>query len=154
LFGGSPSKQEVLVLVKRRTIGPAYELSPAEKLSNWSSDHSLRLLAGVASAVAFWIAADLLVNATTVGMWPHTDRSIWPAGAPVPAHLTVFDVIYNPLETRLLHQARQSGALGMDGLEMLVQQGALAFDLWTDQATGVDEIAALMRKTLRVFPNP
>ena len=49
-------------MVKRRTIGPAYELSPAEKLSNWSSDHSLRLLAGVAAAVAFWIAADLLVN--------------------------------------------------------------------------------------------
>jgi shikimate dehydrogenase len=90
-------------------------------------------------------AADLLVNATTLGMWPHVDASAWPDSVPVPAHLVVFDVVYNPLETRLLRQARESGARVIDGLGMLVRQGALAFDMWTDLDLTVDEIAGLMR---------
>jgi shikimate dehydrogenase len=53
--------------------------------------------------------ATLLVNATTVGMWPHLDNSIWPDRVPIPTHLTVFDLVYNPLETRLLQQTRRSG---------------------------------------------
>ena len=90
-------------------------------------------------------AADLLVNATTVGMWPHVDGSVWPDTVPIPSHLTVFDLVYSPLETRLLRQARKSGARAIDGLGMLVRQGALAFDLWTNQGLEVTEIAALMR---------
>jgi len=90
-------------------------------------------------------AADLLVNATTVGMWPHVDGSVWPDTVPVPAHLTVFDLVYNPLETRLLRQARNAGAHAVDGLGMLVRQGALAFDMWTNQGLSVTEVAAQMR---------
>jgi shikimate dehydrogenase len=89
-------------------------------------------------------AADLLVNATTLGMWPHVEGSIWPADVPLPAHLTVFDLVYNPLETRLLRQARESGARAVDGLGMLVRQGAIAFEMWTGEGP-VDEIAILMR---------
>lgn len=90
--------------------------------------------------------ADLLVNATTVGMWPHVDRSTWPDGVPIPAHLTVFDLVYRPLETQFLRQARRSGARTIDGLGMLVRQGALAFALWTNLGLAIDEIAALMRR--------
>ena len=90
-------------------------------------------------------AADLVVNATTVGMWPNVNGSIWPDDVAVPAHLTVFDLVYNPLETRLLQQARRSGnALAIDGLGMLVRQGAIAFEMWTGEGP-VDEIAAFMR---------
>lgn len=90
-------------------------------------------------------AAGLLVNATTVGMCPHVDGSVWPDSVPIPSHLTVFDLVYNPLETHLLRQARQSGARAIDGLGMLVRQGALAFDLWTNQGLTLDEIAGPMR---------
>jgi shikimate dehydrogenase len=90
-------------------------------------------------------AASLLVHSTTVGMWPHVDGSLWPEGVSIPADLTVFDLVYNPLETRLLQQARQSGARAIDGLGMLVRQGALSFDLWTNEGLDLDEIAALMR---------
>lgn len=90
-------------------------------------------------------AADLLVHSTTVGMWPHGEASVWPEGMPVPSHLTVFDLVYNPLETRLLQQARRSGAQTIDGLGMLVRQGALAFALWTSRGPDVDAISALMR---------
>ena len=90
-------------------------------------------------------AASLLVQATTVGMWPRVEGSIWPDKVPIPSHLTVFDLVYNPLETRLLRQARQSGARAIDGLGMLVWQGALSFDMWTNKGLDLDEIAALMR---------
>ena len=56
----------------------------------------------------------------------------------MPSHWTVFDLVYNPLETRLLRQARQAGAQTIDGLGMLVWQGALAFELWTGQAPPAD----------------
>ncbi len=74
---------------------------------------------------------DLLVNATPLGMWPHTDASPWPESLPLPAHWTVFDLVYNPAETRLLARARAAGARPVGGLGMLVHQGALAFALWT-----------------------
>ncbi len=83
-------------------------------------------------------AADLLVNATPVGMWPRANDSVWPEEVPLPAHLTVFDLVYNPLETKLLRQARRSGAQGLDGLGMLVRQGAVAFEMWTGEEAPVD----------------
>jgi shikimate dehydrogenase len=83
-------------------------------------------------------AADLLVNATTVGMKPGVNASVWPAEVFVPNHLAVFDMVYNPSQTRLLKQTRESGALPIGGLEMLVQQGALAFRMWTGKSPPVD----------------
>ena len=90
-------------------------------------------------------AADLLVNTTPVGMWPRGNNSIWPEAVPVPPTLTVFDLVYNPLETKLLRQARRSGARAISGLDMLVRQGALAFELWT----GVQAPVELMREACR-----
>lgn len=74
--------------------------------------------------------ADILVNATSVGMRPNVDET------PVKrdllhGNLTVFDIIYDPLETRLLREARSLGAKTVDGLSMLVHQGALSFEIWT-----------------------
>ncbi len=94
-------------------------------------------------------AADLLVNATTVGMWPHVNGSIWPGGVPIPAHLTVFDLVYNPLETRLLRQARGSGARAIDGLGMLVRQGTLAFEMWTGEEAPIEVMRAACESMLK-----
>jgi shikimate dehydrogenase len=90
--------------------------------------------------------SDLLVNATTLGMWPEVNGSIWPEGYAFPSHLTVYDLVYNPVETRLLRQAREAGAQGVDGLGMLARQGALALDVWVDQDLEIDEVAATMRQ--------
>jgi shikimate dehydrogenase len=94
-------------------------------------------------------AADLLINATPVGMWPHEDGSIWPDGVLVPPHLTVFDLVYNPAETRLLRRARESGARAIGGLEMLVRQGALAFEMWTGQPAPVEVMRAACERALK-----
>ncbi len=93
--------------------------------------------------------ADLLVNATPVGLWPKTDASIWPKGVPVPARLTVFDLVYNPVETLLLRQAREGGARAIPGLGMLVSQGAAAFRLWTGIEPPVEAMRAACERALR-----
>lgn len=76
--------------------------------------------------------ADILVNATSVGMSPDSGESPVPADL-IRSGLVVFDAVYNPLETRLLREAKAAGAITIDGLEMLVWQGVLAFEHWTGQ---------------------
>jgi shikimate dehydrogenase len=74
---------------------------------------------------------DILINTTSVGMHPDSDISIVPHTL-LHSDLVIFDVVYNPLNTRLLQEAEQAGATTIDGLQMLVYQGAQAFRLWTD----------------------
>jgi shikimate dehydrogenase len=93
-------------------------------------------------------AADLLIHATPVGTWPRANGSIWPSSAPVPAHLAVFDLVYNPTETQLLRQARESGAHPIGGLEMLVRQGALSFEMWTGESPPVDVMRRAAQEAL------
>ncbi len=90
--------------------------------------------------------ADLLVNATTVGMWPESQASIWPDGECLPERLTVYDLVYNPLETQLLAQARLYGAAAIDGLGMLARQGALALNLWLGGTLDIDRTTVQMRR--------
>ncbi len=85
--------------------------------------------------------AELLVNATSVGMSPADKVS------PVPAALlknvpAVFDIVYNPLKTKLLKEAAAAGAQTLSGIDMLAWQGALSFERWTGKAAPVD----LMRR--------
>ncbi len=82
---------------------------------------------------------DLVVNCTPLGMWPHYEGET-PLPAEVRLHpgMAVMDLVYRPLETALLRQARQAGARAVSGLEMLVWQGAVAFQHWTGQEAPVD----------------
>jgi shikimate dehydrogenase len=93
-------------------------------------------------------AFELLVNATSAGMWPAVDSSPWPEGLALPAHWTVFDLVYNPAETRLLARARTAGAKAVGGLEMLVYQGALSFSLWTGRDAPLDAMRAAARRAM------
>jgi shikimate dehydrogenase len=82
----------------------------------------------------------LLVNSTPLGMTPHVDESAWPDGRAVPAATFVYDLIYNPSETKLMRQAKVSGCRTANGSGMLLHQGAQAFALWT----GVEPDTAVM----------
>ena len=73
---------------------------------------------------------DILINTTSVGMHPHENHSPIEANL-VKDHLVVCDIVYNPRETKLLHTARQRGCRIVEGLGMLVYQGAVGFKLWT-----------------------
>jgi shikimate dehydrogenase len=90
---------------------------------------------------------DLLVNATSVGMSPASEASLVPAQllGKVPA---VIDIVYNPLETRLLREAKAAGAKVIGGVDMLAWQGALAFEKWTGQPAPLDLMRAEAVKML------
>ena len=73
----------------------------------------------------------LLVNASNVGMAPNVEGCLVKEKSWLPEGLTVTDVIYNPRETRLLQLAREQGLKTMNGMYMLLYQGAESFRLWT-----------------------
>lgn len=83
-------------------------------------------------------AADLLVNTTSVGMWPHEDDPLPVDDALLRADMVVYDLVYRPLETRLLAAARRAGARTLNGVGMLVHQGAISFEVWTGMRPPVD----------------
>jgi shikimate dehydrogenase len=70
------------------------------------------------------------------------DVSPLPEGMTLPPSLAVYDLVYNPLETMLLTTARGAGAQAIDGLGMLIHQGAAAFTLWTSQPAPLDVMRA------------
>lgn len=76
-------------------------------------------------------SANLIVNATPVGMYPHIAFSPWMEEVSFPSHAAVFDLVYNPQETSLVRQAHNQGLPATNGLGMLVEQAALSFELWT-----------------------
>ena len=98
---------------------------------------------GLSGLKALLQDADVLINTTTLGMHPNTDTAITTAEDLHP-DLTVFDIVYNPLETRLLREAKAAGAKTVSGVLMLVYQGAEAFRLWT----GIEPPVELMKKTV------
>jgi shikimate dehydrogenase len=91
------------------------------------------------------IRADGLVNATSVGMAPDSRESPV-AGLDLATFRVVMDIVYSPLETRLLREAAQAGCRVVDGLEMLLFQGVSQFEAWTGLAAPLTE----MRSELRV----
>ena len=82
-------------------------------------------LAGLAGRI------NLIVNTTPIGMFPETDFSPWPVGLPFPDGVAVYDVVYNPRQTRLVQEARAAGLRATSGLGMLVEQAARSFACWT-----------------------
>lgn len=74
--------------------------------------------------------ADILINATQVGMSPKENETLVTRNSMKP-NLAVFDIVYNPLKTKLLREAEAAGATTITGVKMLVYQGAEAFRIWT-----------------------
>ncbi|NOQ33050.1 MAG: shikimate dehydrogenase [Methanosarcinales archaeon] len=92
--------------------------------------------------------ADILINATSVGMHPDVDATPVPSDLLRPG-LAVFDIVYNPRRTRLLLEAEQKGATVIGGVWMLVHQGAEAFSIWTGRKPPVDAMVAAVVRELR-----
>ncbi|MGC8863435.1 MAG: shikimate dehydrogenase [Armatimonadota bacterium] len=80
---------------------------------------------------------DLVVNTTSVGMYPDVDQTPLPADLIRPGIL-VYDLVYNPPRSRLIDEALSRGASAVNGLKMLVYQGALSFEMWTGIRPPVD----------------
>jgi len=89
-----------------------------------------------------WTKVDLVVNATPIGMTPHEDANPWPDGCDLPPEAIIYDLVYNPPETALLRAAKAASLESINGLDMLIEQAALAFVCWT----GLDAPRDAMRR--------
>lgn len=96
--------------------------------------------------------ATLLVNTTPLGMHPHVERSPLSADeiALIRPGAIAYDLIYTPSPTRFLQQAQQQGARAIDGLEMLVQQGAAALKIWLQQPVPVEIMRQALQQHLKL----
>ena len=111
------------------------KIAPLLKIHAWEN------LTGLIST------ADLLVNTTPIGMSPHVDAS--PVSETLmqklPQNAIAYDLIYTPSPTQFLSLAQKNGATIIDGLEMLVQQGAAALEIWLQQPVPI----SIMRYSLQ-----
>jgi shikimate dehydrogenase len=129
------SGAELVILNRREELDWAEEL--AGRISQGFSGEALALEMNDDNLARALDEADILVNATSVGMSPRDNES------PVRSDLlrpeqVVYDIVYNPLQTRLLKEAEAIGARTIGGIEMLVWQGVLAFEKWTGHKPPID----------------
>jgi shikimate dehydrogenase len=87
--------------------------------------------------------SSVLIHCTPVGMSPKADTTCVPASL-LHGDLSVMDIVYNPLETRLLKDAKRAGCRTIPGLEMFLNQAVTQFELWTNQPAPVE----VMRRVL------
>ena len=89
----------------------------------------------------------LIVNASSVGMFPDNDDVITTLNKSFVKDQIVFDLVYNPARTRLLKLASDEGAVTLEGIKMLVHQAAKSFELWTGEQMPIENIY----KSLKLF---
>ena len=115
---------------EERAIKLAKELQDTTKIKATGNDMSEKTLRTLASSV------DIIINTTPIGMYPKVDIS--PISKDLlNENLFIFDIIYNPLQTQLLKEAKEIGSKTLNGLDMFINQGALAFEWWTGKKPNV-----------------
>jgi shikimate dehydrogenase len=141
-LAGAGARQIVIV---NRTPAHAQEL--AERLQS--------LFPQLGLMINHWESlnrANLIVNASALGMAPAEMNSPLPRNRALPRGAVVFDLVYNPPATQFLEDARSMGAQCIGGLDMLVYQGARAFELWTGQQAPLSVMHAAARQALEPQP--
>ncbi|PIQ09947.1 MAG: shikimate dehydrogenase [Ignavibacteriales bacterium CG18_big_fil_WC_8_21_14_2_50_31_20] len=88
----------------------------------------------------------LIVNASSIGMMPEEDDSPTTIVESFNSNQIVFDLVYNPRKTKFLAIAESQGATILNGLKMFVEQGARAFELWTNEKMPTDRISEILNK--------
>ncbi|HRQ22171.1 MAG TPA: shikimate dehydrogenase [Anaerolineales bacterium] len=106
----------------------ARRLEQAEQLANEVTSDKLQVASYSELQSSIF---DLLVNATPVGMFPNMDASPLPNELSLHPNTFVYDLVYNPRETKLIRNARSQGLRATTGLGMLIEQAALSFEIWT-----------------------
>ena len=105
----------------------ARRIEQAQQLSQSFGKYDLRLSTFDFQPSTF----DLIVNTTPLGMTPNIEDSPLPENIVLSPKTVIYDLIYNPRETKLVKDARAQGLSATTGLGMLIEQAALAFEIWT-----------------------
>lgn len=130
------------ITIFNRTLARAESL--AQSINTHTSTQAVAVGIGAGLRASIPAEVDLVVNATSLGLYPRVDDLPPVDMETIRPHMLVCDVIPNPPRTRFLIEARAKGAPTLDGLSMLVYQGAIAFMLWT----GMDAPVDVMRQAL------
>jgi len=109
------------VMIAARRIEQAQELA-----SHYKDVEPIELTSEIQSS-----ELRLVVNTTPVGMTPSIDQSPWPDDLLFPLQALIYDLVYNPCETKLVKDACAAGLSATTGLGMLIEQAALSFEIWT-----------------------
>ncbi|MCZ7662007.1 MAG: shikimate dehydrogenase [Thermoleophilia bacterium] len=139
VVAGLLAENAAQVLVYNRTLARARDLCTAA--AAWGTTPCRVVTDNDLPALADRV--DLIVNCTAIGLEEGVKVSPVPVDI-LRGHHMVLDLVYGREPTTLLQAARQRGCTVMDGLEMLVQQAARAFEIWTDRAAPIE----LMRETV------
>lgn len=129
------------ITIANRTIGRARVL--ADNVSSVGE----ALATGMDSLDKLISGSDIVINSTSVGMHPDVNKTLVTSDMMHPG-LVVFDLVYNPLKTRLLQEAEKAGAIAIDGVKMFVLQGARSFEIWTGKKPPLDVMERSVRKAL------
>ena len=95
------------------------------------------------------LQTDILVNATPLGTKGEREHDAIATAEELGSVKLVYDLVYNPSETRLLSEAKAAGAKTLGGLEMLIAQGARQFEIWTGGEAPVKEMKAAIEERLK-----
>lgn len=128
---GAVSRGAGEVVIVNRTAAKAESL-----VANIGEGSSTKLMEAVVTGQEGHF--DVVMNATSVGMHPNVSDSPLPGGAAVLSVIgepLVFDAVYNPLDTKLLNDARDAGCVCISGAEMFIRQAAEQFRLWFPEVT-------------------
>jgi len=128
------SKEADELVILNRTVSEAKELASLLKKTLGKKAVAEELSADKIKAQI--ADSDILINATSVGMKPKANQSLTKPEWLKP-NLTVMDIVYNPIETKLAKDAKSAGAKVVNGLEMLIYQGAASFEIWTKKQAPV-----------------
>lgn len=147
LYGLLRQKEVEEVLVLNRTVekaeGLACDLDPGGR--------RVRVGALEPGRQARVRDAGLLINSTSVGMHPHEGVPPLVGRGSLHPGMVVLDIVYNPLRTRLMEEAEAARGRALNGLGMLVYQGARSFEIWTGKKPPVE---VMMEVAQRVFGRP
>ena len=135
------AEHKAYVTIANRTLERAIAL--AENVSRIGE----ACVAGLEDIAGLVAESDILINTTSVGMYPDINNTLVTANMMHQGQV-VFDLVYNPLETMFLKEANKANAITIDGVRMLTLQGAESFRIWTGITPPVDVMEQAVRDVL------
>jgi len=133
------------LVVAARTAGSAARL--VEIMTGLRPDCAVEFVP-LAKAADEVRQSTLVVNATPIGMGATVGQTVWTDPSDFHEGQIVYDLVYWPLETQLLQDAKAGGARIVGGLDMLIEQAALSYAIWTDRQMPVDVVREEVRRYL------
>lgn len=148
LGAGGSARAVVYALLKDdwNVTVAARRMEQAEQLVDFFMNYQLQIANFALSNIEL-SNINLIVNTTPVGMNPNAEQSPWPENYPFPQQAAIYDLVYNPGETRLVKEARAQGLSAITGLGMLMEQAALAFELWTGKQVSREIMSSAMEES-------